>query len=160
MAGKKVERKFLAHYIDANFGTGTPNYVRLGKDLDEYTIDLNPDGESKKNILGESSYNLSGYEPSSSVDTFYAYEGDELFEQLAKVVNERATGSDCSTTVVDVLVNTSGTVEWAYREEVIVVPQSIGGDTSGVQIPFNINYNGNRTKGTWDVDTKTFTTGE
>ena len=51
----KVERKYLAHFIDASFGNGsaTPNYVRLGADLEEYNLDLNPDIEVSKNILGE-----------------------------------------------------------------------------------------------------------
>ncbi len=69
------------------------------------------------------------------------------------------TGTACETTVVDVLLNASGTVVWAYKEDVIVIPQSMGGDTAGVQIPFEIHYNGNRTKGTFNLDTKTFTGG-
>lgn len=153
---EKIERKYLAHYIDASF-RGTTNNVRLGKDLEEYNIELNPDGEATKNILGETSYNHKGYEPSGSVETYYAYAGDALFEHLAEIVNERKTGSDCMTTVVDVLLKSDGTVEWAYQEDVVVVPQSIGGDTGGVQIPFEIHYNGNRVKGTFDVTTKTFT---
>ncbi|MBE5932976.1 MAG: hypothetical protein E7263_06130 [Lachnospiraceae bacterium] len=154
---EKVERKYLAHFIDAAFGAEPTNYTRLGKDLEEYNIDLNPDGEEKSNILGESSYTIKGYKPSGSVDTYYAYDGEPLFEQLAMVANERKTGSDCMTTAVDVLVDSKGVVIWAYREDVVIVPQSVGGDTGGVQIPFEIHYNGNRVKGTWDMSTKTFT---
>jgi hypothetical protein len=155
--GDKVERKYLAHFIDSSFGGSTPTYVRLGKDLEEYNIEMNPDIEKKSNILGESSNVVKGYEPSGSVDTFYAYEGDPMFTQLAKVINERLTGTALQTTVVDVLVDTAGTVIWAYRENVIVVPQSIGGDGAGVNIPFEINYNGDRKKGTFDMSTKAFT---
>lgn len=154
---KKVERKYLAHFIDASFNGDATNYVRLGKDLEEYTIELNPDGEATKNILGESSYNIKGYEPSGSVDTYYAYEGEPLFEHLAEIANERKTGSDCMTTVIDVLLNANGTVAWAYREDAVVVPQSIGGDTGGVQIPFEVHYNGGRVKGDFDMNTKKFT---
>jgi hypothetical protein len=49
------------------------------------------------------------------------------------------------------------TVVWAYREDVYVIPNSVGGDTSGVQIPFTIYKAGNRVKGTWDVSKKSFT---
>lgn len=157
--GAKYERKYLGHFIDAAFSSASPSYVRLGKDLEEYAIELNPDVESKTNILGESSTNLKGYSPEGSVDPFYAYKGDPLFEQLAKIANERATGADCQTTVVDVLLDADGTVEWAYREKVIVVPQSIGG-SDGIQIPFNIHYNGERTKGTFDLTSKQFTADE
>ena len=154
---KKVERKYLAHFIDSSFGTEAPTYIRLGKDLEEYNIEMNPDSETKKNILGENSTTVKGYEPTSSVDTYYAYEGDSLFEHLAEIINNRETGSSLKTTVVDVLVDGTGKVTWAYKEDVIVIPQSMGGDTSGVQIPFEVKYNGNRQKGTWDITAKTFT---
>lgn len=157
MAGEKIERKYLAHFIDASFGNETANYIRLGKDLEEYNIELNPDVETLKNILGETSNNVMGYEPSGSVDTYYAYVGDPLFEHLSEIANERSTGSQLKTTVVDVLLNSKGVITWAYREDVLVIPQSIGGDTGGVQIPFEIMYNGNRKKGTFDMTTKTFT---
>ena len=154
----KVERKYLAHYIDASFGGGdNPTYVRLGADLEEYNEELNPDVEVKKNIIGEQSVSHNGYEVQSEVDPFYADYDDPLFEQLAKIANERLTGDDCVTTKVDVLLNADGTVVWAYREKVWVVPNTIGGDTSGVQIPFSVYNAGERVKGTWDVATKTFT---
>ena len=144
----KVERKYLAHYIDSSFGGETPSYVRLGADLEEYIEELSPDVEVK---------NHNGYEVQSEVDPFYADYDDPLFEQLSKIAMERLTGEDCMTTKVDVLMAEDGTVVWAYRERVAVVPNSIGGDTSGVQIPFSVYNAGERVKGTWDVKTKTFT---
>ena len=153
----KIERKYLAHFIDASFGGQTPNYVRLGKDLEEYNEELNPDVEVQKNILGEQNVRHNGYEVQSEVDPFYAYTGDPIFEALAEIANERKTGDDCMTTKVDVLLNADGTVAWAYREDVWVVPNSIGGDTSGVQIPFSVYNAGNRVAGTWNTGTKTFT---
>lgn len=158
--GDKIERKYLAHFIDSSFKDTTPTYVRLGKDLEEYSIELNPDVETVKNILGETSNIVKGYEPNGTVDTFYAREGEALFTQLAEVVNTRATGASLETTVIDVLVDATGTVKWAYREDVIVIPQSIGGDNGGVQIPYEIMYNGNRTEGTFDMATKAFTISE
>ena len=158
MDRKKIERKYLAHYVDAAFSAAKTDYTRLGKDLEEYNEELNPDIEIKKNIWGEQSVNHSGYEVQSEVDPFYAYFDDPLFEQLCKIANERLTGDDCKTTKVDVLVDESGTVLWAYREDVYIVPNnSPGGDTSGVQIPFTVYNAGNRVKGTWDVASKTFT---
>lgn len=154
---QKIERKYLAHFIDASFGGDQTEYVRLGKDLEEYNEELNPDVAIQKNILGEQNVIHNGYEVQSEVDPFYAYTGDPLFEQLAKIANERLTGSDCMTTKVDVLLNADGTALWAYRENVWVIPNNVGGDTSGVQIPFTIYNAGERVKGNFDVKTKTFT---
>ena len=153
----KIERKYLAHYIDASFGATVKNYIRLGKDLEEYNEELNPDVEVKKNILGEQNVQHNGYEVQSEIDPFYAYTGDSLFERLSQIANERKTGDACLTTKVDVLLNPDSSVEWAYREDCRVVPSSVGGDTSGVQIPFTIYNAGNRVSGSFDTSTKVFT---
>ena len=157
MAKEKIKRKWLAHFIDSSFNATKVDYIKLGKDLEEYNIEMNPSSDSKTNIWGETSTVVSGYDPSSSVDTYYAYEDEPLYKHLEKCINERETGSGLESTVVDVLLNSSGEVEWAYKEDVIVIPQSIGGDNSGVNIPFEIHYNGNRKKGTFDLKTKSFT---
>lgn len=154
--GTKYERKYLAHYIDSAFNASTPNYIRLGKDLEDYSINLNPDVESKKNILGESTTNVKGYSPQGSIETYYAYKGDALYERLLEITNERSTGSKLETTVVDVIVDSEGNVESAYRENAVIVPQSIGG-ADGIQIPFEIYYNGSRTSGDFDITSKKFT---
>ena len=155
-AGAKIERKYLAHFIDAGFGD-TVNYVRLGKDLEEYNEELNPDVEINKNILGEQTVQHNGYEVQSEVEPFYAREGDALFTQLCTIANERKTGDACKTTKVDVLLSESGTVVWAYREDCYVVPNTVGGDTSGVQVPFTVYNDGNRVAGTWDTTNNSFT---
>ena len=155
-----IERKYLAHYIDAGFGGD--QYERLGKDLEEYAIELNPSVESRQNILGENSVVISGYEATSTVDPYYYDYSDALSEKVADIAMNRTTGDGCKTTVVDVLLkpnegDAEPTVLWAYKEDCYVIPQSIGGDTSGVQIPFEVRRAGNRVKGTFDIKTKKFT---
>ena len=58
----KAERKYLAHYLDAAFDKtyAASTYVRLGEDLEEFSIDLSPDVETSKNILGENSVKHNG----------------------------------------------------------------------------------------------------
>lgn len=158
----KAERKYLAHFIDSSFG-GTVAYVRLGKDLEELSIELNPDVETRKNIIGEQSVTHNGYEVSSEVEPYYYEYDDALSEKIYDIAMKRLTGDACKTTVVDVLLkpgateDAAPTVVSAYREDAIVVPNSVGGDTSGVQIPFTIHRDGNRTAGTFDLETKAFT---
>lgn len=157
-----IERKYLAHYIDGAFSGENPAYVRLGKDLEEYSVELNPDVESKQNILGENSVVINGYEASSSVEPYYYDYADSLAEKIMDIAMNRTTGDGCKTTVVDVLLKpgedgAAPTCVWAYREDCYVVPESVGGDTSGVQIPFTIHRAGNRVKGTFDISAKTFT---
>ena len=158
-----IERKYLAHFIDSSFGGTAANY-RLGKDVEEYNIELNPEVEKKKNILGENSVVLTGYEAQSGIDTYYGSYDEALTTKLMQIANERTTGDGVRTTVVDALmkVTVAGEVEtttvvWAYREDVVIAVNSIGGGSAGVNIPFDIHYAGNRTAGTWDITEKTFT---
>lgn len=160
----KAERKYLAHYLDSAFDTtyAAPVYVLIGKDLEEFTVELNPDVETSKNILGENSVKHNGYEASSDADPVYYEYDDSLTEKLMEIAMLRKSGDSCKTSYVEVLLRpgedgAAPTVIRAVREDVYVVPTSYGGDTSGVQVPFSINYAGNRTEGTFDVATKKFT---
>jgi len=157
----KIARKWMAHFIDASVVSGNPNYVRLGSDLEEYTVEMNANVNTTQNILGEASTIIDGYEPQSAVEPYYAVVGDPLYERLQKIADERLTHDALKTTVVEVHLweedpDESGSFV-AYREDAIIEVVSYGGDTSGVQIPFNIHHVGNRVKGTFDVGTKTFT---
>lgn len=163
-----IERKYYAHYLDASFDAtyAATDYVLLGKDLEEYNEELNPDVEVSKNILGEQSVKHSGYEAQADVDPYYYEDYDDaLSNKMFELVNTRAAGDKCKTSMVDVLLkpgatkNDPPTVVWAYREDVYAIPNSAGGDTSGIQIPFTIYKAGNRVKGTFDLSTKEFTAG-
>lgn len=158
----RIGRKYMAHLIDANFGESTPNYSRLGRDLEEYTVELNPDTETSKNILGESTFRHNGNERSADADPFYAIVGDPLFEKLQKFVDEDVTDDRLKSTTLEIHLwdgsEAEGFVAWS--QACYVVPTSYGGDTSGYQIPFTVNYVGGRTKGIWNPETNTFTPSE
>lgn len=163
----KAERKYLATFLDAAFDTtyaGT-NYVRLGKDLEEFNDELNPDVETVKNILGENAVKHNGYEVSADADPFYYEYDDALSEKVMEIAMNRLTGDACRTSKVDVLLKpgvdgAAPEVAGAWREDVLLIPNSVGGDTSGVQTPFTIHAAGNRVKGTFDMSTKKFTPSE
>lgn len=146
----KIERKYMAHYLDTNFMSGTPSWYRLGEDLEEYSVDLNPDTSLVKNILGSTRFDHNGFEPSADADPFYARVDDPLFEKLQDVVDNRHTGDQSKTYSLEVHLWEEGATTGSYvawRQPVYVVPTSYGGDTSGYQIPFTVNYIGDRVKG-------------
>lgn len=161
----KAERKYLAHYLDAAFDITykATNYVRIGKDLEEFSVELNPDIETRKNIIGENSVVHNGYESTADADPVYYEYDDALTEKIMEIAMLRKTGDACRTTYVEVLLKPGAddaaapTVIRAVREDVLLIPNSYGGDTSGVQVPFSVNFTGNRVEGTFDIATKTFT---
>lgn len=161
----KAERKYLAHYLDGNFDLTyeDTNYIRIGKDLEEFSVELSPNIETKANILGENSVLHTGYETSATADPVYYEYDDTLTEKIMEIAMLRKSGDSCKTSYVEVLMKpgeTSSdppTVIRAVREDVLLIPNSYGGDTAGIQIPFSVNFNGNRTEGTWDIESKIFT---
>ena len=129
-------------------------------DIEEMSVELNPDTETTKNILGETTVKDNGYEPSMSADPYYANPDDSIYEKLRDIAMNRKKGDSCKTRLLEVIVeNTSDSSHKAWIEDVIVKPQSYGGDTSGVAIPFDILFNGNRKEGTVTISsgTPTFT---
>ena len=155
----KIERKFMAHLIDANFGKEQPNFFRIGKDLEEFKIELNPDVETMKNILGETVVSHKGYEESAEVEPYKADTDDAIFPKLQEIVDGRLTGDACKTSLLEVHLWEGSEAEGfvAYKQDCLVIPTSYGGDTSGYQIPFGIHPEGERVKGLYVPGTKTFT---
>ena len=150
----KIERKFLANFIDA----GENAYVRLGQDLEEYSPELSATVEKTKNILGQTAVSITGYEKSAAVAPYFARVGDPLFERLQAIIDGDLVLEDLKTTVVEVkLWDGEGTAYPAVKEEAYIEITSYGGDTAGYQIPFTVHYTGVKEKGSFDVATKEFT---
>lgn len=156
----KIERKYLAHFINAAaLGATEAVYERLGKDLEEFSPELSAQVETKKNILGQTSVVISGYEKTGAVEPYYAESGTALFQRLQDIIDESRVLEDVKADVVEVKLweqDENGAYP-AIREEVYIEISSYGGDTTGYQIPFKVHFTGNKVKGSFDIATKTFT---
>lgn len=153
----KIERKLLAHFLNAS-PSKTPTYCRVGKNVEELNVELSPQVETKQDITGTTSTNVSSYEVSASVDPYYADKDDPLYAFLQDIIDGRKVLDDCKTDYLEVQCwNESEGKYVAYKEDVVIEVSSYGGDTTAYAIPFTIHMLGNRVKGTYDPDTKTFT---
>lgn len=154
----KIQRKYMAHYLNAGFAAEEAAYVRLGRDLEEYAPELNANVEKKTNILGQTSVVIDSYEKQGEVAPFYAEEGDPLFEKLQAILDGDLVLDELKTDIVEVkLWDENEGAYPAVKEECYVEIVSYGGDTTGYQIPFNVHYTGVKTRGTFAPDTCTFT---
>lgn len=155
----RIERKYMAHFINTSTGAEEAVYVRLGKNLEEYAPEMSAEVEKAKNILGETAISVTGYEKSASVEPYYAEKGDPLFARLQDIIDNGSTLDDCNTDVVEVKL-WEDAVDGAFpaiKEKAVIEVTSYGGDTTGYQIPFTVHYTGEKVHGTFDVTTKTFT---
>ena len=150
----KIERKYLAHFIDAGEGV----YVRLGQELEEFSPELSATVEKTKNILGQTAVAITGYEKSATVAPYFARVGDPLFERLQAIIDGDLVLDELKTSVVEVkLWNGEGTAYPAVKEEAYIEVTSYGGNTDGYQIPFTVHYTGVKEQGSFDIKTKAFT---
>ena len=136
----KLERN--RHIIFASF-TGT-NWEAIGVDIEDLSKELNPDTETGKNVLCETTFKHNGYEPEIDVSPYYADPDSNLYEKLRDAaLYEKYGDADIKGYYVEAIFEddaVSGvlTSTSAVKREAYIVPQSIGGDTSGYQIPFTI----------------------
>ncbi|MBQ7131241.1 MAG: hypothetical protein IJO29_01595 [Oscillospiraceae bacterium] len=154
-AMKKLKRSAHLLYINATPNAETPSWFLIGQDVEDLSIELNPDTETKKNILDQVSIQDNGYEPSFDVDTYYANPSDGAFyEWIKNITMNRLVGDDCKTQVLEVLIDkTEGPFD-AWIEDAIAKPQSYGGPQGGISIPYNVGFCGNRDKGTATITDK------
>lgn len=154
----KIERKFLAHYINTSEPSKPISYERLGKDLEEYSPKLSAKVERSTDILGDHNITISSYEKTGKVATYYAEPGTNLFTRLQNIIDKGLVLDDLKTEVIDVKLWESPTngAYPAIRERAYIEVLSYGGDATGYSISFALHYTGNRTVGTFNPTEKVF----
>lgn len=144
----KLNRKAHALYVDASMNGVTTDWYLIGKDIEELSIDLGPQVDTVENILGETSVRDNGYQPAISAEPYYADPAENIYEPLVDIAMNRKKGDDCKSKYLEVIIaDPEDTEHIAWQEDCILKPTSVGGDTSGLAIPFSIYPNGNRKQG-------------
>ena len=156
----KLDRNRGMFFAGFASGTGTApanvTWEVLGRDNDDLSKELNPDTETSKNVLGESTFKHKGYEPSVNVDPYYADPDSALYTKLkAAAVEEKYGDADIKGYFVEVVFDqtqsTAGHLTGSgHMREAYIVPQSTGGSTEGYGIPFTVNPVGPMTTVTVD----------
>ncbi len=149
----KLEREALGHYLDSKFNTkvaqaAEAEFEIIGDDIEEMSVELNSDTEQIKNILGQTKTRDNGYAPSMEADPFYADPDKKLYPKLRDIAMNRIKGDGCKTLMLEVIVeDTEAENHKAWLREVMVKPQSYGGDTAGFNIPFTVSEDGESQEG-------------
>lgn len=151
--------------ITVTFTAASGGWEALGKDDDDLSKELNPDTETKRNVLGEATFTHKGYEPSVDVDTYYADPNRILYAHLMDIaMQEKSSEQDCLGFFAEAFFETVNEeartmTGYCYVRQAWLVPESIGGDTSGLAIPFTITPVGGATKKniTYDMATNVAT---
>lgn len=138
--------------IVVDYTAASGGWEALGKDNDDLSKDLNPDTESSKNVLGETTFTHSGYTPEVSVEPYYIDPSRKLYKRIVQnALEERYGEADllgyfAEAHFASANPNTRKMTGYCYVRRAWFVPQSVGGDTSGFNIPINVNPVGPVTK--------------
>lgn len=150
----KLNREALAHYIDSAWNKKVADASKavfeiIGDDIEEMSVEMNPDTSQVKNILGQTRTVDNGFAPTMSADPYYADPEKKIYETLRDIALEQKKGDARKTLMLEVIVeDTTEDTHLAYVREVKVTPTSYGGGTEGFNIPFNVEFDGAFVKGT------------
>lgn len=154
---KAKRKQSILFFVDESDSTTT--YEAIGKDNDELTRSLNNEVESKENVLGETTVDITKAPNVTTVDPCYHRPDGKLDQFLKSIYWEDKELDDVVVPFMEVDQTeeaTSGAYK-AFKQNGAVDLKSWGGDTKGISQPFDINWVGAKTYGTFNPTTKTFT---
>lgn len=138
--------------IVVDYTASAGGWEALGKDNDDLTKDLNPDTESSKNVLGESTFRHSGYESSVGLDPYYIDPSRKMYARIRdNAIQEKFGENDLLGLFAEAFftwanAETKKMGGYCYVRQAWYVPQSTGGDTTAYAIPVEIHPIGAITK--------------
>lgn len=153
-----IARKEFRHF--ANVGTSSKSeWELLGEGIEDLSREMNNNVETKTDILGNNSTTVTKGNQVSSFDPFKCRRDSKLFAKLYQIYTDDLELSDVEMEFLEVSIfdkEEDGTYK-AIKQKGAIDLKSVGGDTTGLDMPFDVNYIGEKTKGKFDATTKTFT---
>lgn len=155
--GKQKRKTFVLFYAPTG---AVPEAI--GKGIEEMGIEQSPNVESVNDVLGNTTTDLDAYEKTTELDPIYI-EGGVLFSERLDEIEEKELVLD---DVVDdflwvKLYKTTADGKYvAWKQQAVIELTSFGGGTKGINAPATLHWIGERTLGTFDPATKTFTPGD
>jgi len=165
---KKFEREAQILFFNSNITScdengivygETPTWTPIGEDNDEITREFNDELESKKNVLGKTNIDHTAGAETSEIDPIAIRGNDVLSAVLYNMYRYKLKGDKATLQFMEVFAGdkqADGSYG-AFTETAVVQQNSWGGDTTKVNSPVVLNWNGDREHGTFSTSTKAFT---
>lgn len=150
--------------VFADVGTSpTEEWELIGDKVEDMSLAMNPNVETVTDVTGVTSTTLDRYQVQTDVTPMRAKKESKLAKWLYEVVKLEKILSDVEKNFLCVNkfdATTSGepevTTYAAWTQKGVVAVQNYGGNTQGLDIPFNIHWSGKKTYGTFEPTSKTF----
>ena len=134
-------------------------YEVIGKGIEELSREMNNEVESTTDILGNTETTVTKGAQITSVDPLKFERDSKASKIMYDIYKNDLELSDVEKEFVEVFtedVETDGEYA-AFKQKGAVDLKSWGGDTKGINTPFDINWIGEKTHGTFNPTTKKFT---
>lgn len=154
----KIKREAVMHFVNVGT-TAEPEWEQLGDGIEELTREMNNNVDAKTDITGKTEVTVTKGNQVSSFSPFLARKESKLFQKLYKIYTDDLDLSDVEMEFLEVSVFdkvAEGTYS-AIKQVGAIDLKSYGGSTTGLDLPFDVNYLGKKIKGNFAVATKTFT---
>lgn len=160
----KQKRNTYKIFMNVSESTTSKEWEIIGKDIEELSRELNNEVNSITNILGETSTEVTKGNQVTTCDPIKLRDDSKASKILYNIYKNDLELSEVEKEFLE--VNTSmpvpesqGEYE-AFLQVGAIDLKSWGGDTTGINSPFDINWIGAKTYGTFNPTTKTFTPAE
>jgi len=155
----KIKRSEFLTYINTT-PSSTATYQLLGVGVINGTVNYNPSVTTETYIHQTgATITIDSYAPTMPIE-ITPNNGEAVFEYLDALRKSRAVLSDAETDIVNVWNYETGgpTAAPAEKQPVSIQIDSFGGDGGkAIKLNVTINYQGDRTTGTFNTSTKAFT---
>lgn len=159
----KAKRNTYKIFMNVSEST-TKEWEIIGKDIEELSRELNNEVNSITNILGETSTEVTKGNQVTTCDPIKLRDDSKASKILYNIYKNDLELSEVEKEFLE--VNTSMPVSGSEGEFEAFIQvgaidlKSWGGNTTGINSPFDINWIGAKTYGTFNPTTKTFTPAE
>ena len=142
-----------------NVGTTNEEYEAIGKDNDELSRTLNNEVDSKNNVLGETVTEVTKGPQTTTVDPFKFRRDSKVASKLYDIYKNDKELDEVVEEFVEVFTEdvVSEGEYGAFKQKGAIDLKSWGGDTKGIDAPFDINWCDVKVHGTFNPTTKKFT---
>ena len=153
----RIKREEFKLFADVG-ASSAPEWELQGGRIEDMSLEMNPNVETVTDVTGVTETTLDKYEKQTSVSPYYAKRDSKMAAWLYNVVRDEKTLSDVEKTfcVVNIFAGSDGAYD-AWTQKGVVAVQSFGGDTKGLQIPYNIHWIGEKVFGTAAISNGTMT---
>ena len=165
-SGQTVAREMLIAYLNTG-EVGTPTWSPIGKRVEDSSIELDWQTETKVDIFGDTYTTAKKASKTQTFDPCEQYGADEAQQQIWNLgIKENNVNAllNQDMLIVHLYAGTANTAVFAERYSACsVLPSGLGGEGGGsIGMPIDVTYGGTRTTGTASISggTVTFTADE